>query len=234
MAIPVTFLQLAQKTHELSGIQGSGPAAVTGNPDMYQKIVTWVADAWVTIQNARKDWRFLRVTFAVPITTRAAEHDLTAAPFSWTNFSSFDQDSLTLNTTGQTDLQYLKLRDYRDFRMRYAALTMTSARPSALCQPSATKIRFNTILDADYDFRGDYWRSPQVLAASGEEPLLPLEHRMLIVYEALKTIAADRGTGDLREFANREYGKLYPKMCASEAELPSAFPVCSLLGPDVM
>lgn len=233
MSHPATFLDCCKKVHELSGLSGSPPGAVTGQTGVNAKIVSFVVDAWITIQTmVGIRWRFMRKSFDVDLPTGSREFDLTAAPFDLTDFSSFDIDSLKLRTTGQADYGLVKWYQYLAFRERFQLSMATSGRPNSVCNPRQQSVLFNRTPDVLLSFSGDYFRTPQYLEANTDVPLCPLEHRMVIVHEALRKLALDRGTNDIYQEAVLSYRRALTAMTAAEAEVQTEYAPDSLLGPD--
>ena len=220
MSQPTNFLTLAQKVHELSGMGGSGPSAVTSQSGYNLKIVNWTNEAWYMLQGMFEKWRFMRTSITKTLTVGTSNYDITASPFSLTDFGRWDENSFTVNTSGDTDKTRVTFRDYPKFQAVYETATFASGRPTAWTNPSAETLQFNAALDIAYILSARYYRAPSNMSADTDAPTgLPKRFYMLIVYEALKTLAIDRGTNELLIEANFKAADLLGKLMSAELEV---------------
>jgi hypothetical protein len=60
----------------------------------------------------------------------------------------------------------------------------------------------------EYTITGEYQKSPQILAQNDDEPEMPEEFHMLIVYEALLTYGFSQAAGDVLNLASSRGGAL--------------------------
>ena len=222
MATPTNFLEMCQKAHELSGMSsGSRPSAVTGQTGYAAKIVENVNDAWLKLQGLYAAWRFMRVEITKTLTISTSLFDITAAPFSLTNFGSWDKTSFVLNTAGETDKSRVTWTEYDEFKQLYELSTFVSGRPTRWTQTTENKIQFNALTDKAYSFSARYTRTPSSMAANADVPTgLPVRFYMLIVYDALQTIAIDRGSNERLAEANFKSADMLGKLITAELELP--------------
>jgi hypothetical protein len=195
---------------------------VTGQPKIITDLIGAVSQAWIRIQNMHDGaWRFQRVTLTpVALVIGQNVYDVTAAPFSLSDFDRWDTDSFVLYTSGSTDKQSVTYKQYPQWVLDYRLATFTSGRPSAVTDPSASTLRFNALPDVAYLFTGDYRRSVQTLALNTDTPRLPSRHHMAIVWEALRWFAQDRGKDTLYNFAEGMLGKEMSELAARELEIP--------------
>ena len=56
----MTFLQLVQRTRQECGIAGDGPTTVVGQTKSMKRLVDWVSQSYVEIQEECPDFDFLR------------------------------------------------------------------------------------------------------------------------------------------------------------------------------
>ncbi|KKK65505.1 hypothetical protein LCGC14_2973440, partial [marine sediment metagenome] len=76
-----TYLQLSQDVARESGtVSGTNPTAVASQTGRLLKIVEWVAQAWVEIQNLHADWRWMQKTFSGDTASGNGQY----TPASWT------------------------------------------------------------------------------------------------------------------------------------------------------
>jgi hypothetical protein len=64
----LNFLQLAQKLRQEAGIAGTGPSTTAGQVGELGRVVDWINQAYIDIQEKHDDWNFLRFEFSLPLT----------------------------------------------------------------------------------------------------------------------------------------------------------------------
>lgn len=187
-----TYLELCQKAARESGAIPSGPTTVTGQTGRLQKVVGWVADAWIEIQNKHNAWQWLRAEFSGSITASTARY--TGVSFSLTRFSRWivglDRDALTLYDTalGVADEGALSYIEWEDWRRRYGRGAQTENRPTDYAISPASELCFGPVPNGAYTVRGEYMKSPQTLSADGDTPECPAEFHDVIVWLACRRL----------------------------------------------
>lgn len=187
-----TFLDICQDTARESGtVQGTQPITVTGQTGRLGKIVNWVIDAYVSIQNIHPEWRFLRSSFSG--STVAAQQAYAGANFSLTRFSEFiykageDEITIYLTSDGAATERTLMPVLYQDFYrlyMRGSNLTQTGY-PTIFTIDDQERLLLWPIPDAVYTVRGLYRKSPQTLSGNTDEPEMPSRFHDIIKWRAL-------------------------------------------------
>lgn len=191
-----TFLSLAQEVAADSGtINGTYPAAVTGQTGRLAKIVRYTNLAWRSIQNAHGAWRWMRSDFtstAIASGTRS----YTATTLSITRFGEFivrdnteeDRYTIYLTATGVSDERQLRFMDYDRFFATFMRGTQTNDYPTWFTITPDNKIALHPIPDDSYTIRGPFRKSPQELTADADEPEMPARFHYLIVDAALEML----------------------------------------------
>ena len=231
MSQPSNFLELCQKVHERSGMAaGSRPTGVTGQSQYAAKIVNWTNEAWYDLQGLHETWRFMRTEITKTLTINTSLFDITAAPFSLTDFGRWDLDSFVVNTVGETDKSRVYWKEYDEFKSLYELTTFTAGCPTGWAQPTTNQIQFNALMLKAYEFHARYWRMPSNMAVDADIPTgLPKRFYMMIVWDALKKLAIDRGTNELLVEASFQSADLLSKLMTAEFEIPretKVFPIC--------
>ena len=190
----MTFLDLCRKTAKLSGTLGDGvPASVVGQTGRVALIVQLVADAWVTVQNARPDWLWRRAAFEKPLPPGTPA--VTAAGLALERFGAW--------LTPRPDWYVWREADGPDSAARVIFLPWTAfsdryghpaARPGPVrhmtVRPGDRALMAGPVPDAPHRLRGQYVKSPQVLAGNADTPDLPAHHHDVIVDTALRMLHA--------------------------------------------
>jgi hypothetical protein len=188
----MNFLELVQMAARESGtISGTAPAAVTGQSGRLLKFVSWTAQGWTDIQNARSSWRWMRAEFESPLTAGAPRY--TAASFSLARWAEWigEPDTLTLyrQSEGVADEAALGWVDWPRYRATYERGAQTANRPVDAAISPAGELCFGPRPDATYIVRGEYRKSPQTLTAGSDTPEMPARFHALIAWKALLLMA---------------------------------------------
>ncbi len=209
-----TFLELCERLAEESGGTGRAPVTVLSQVGRQKKIVNWVRDAWVKIQNERPDWFFLRAEFTATLTPSNASYS--AASLSLTRWGEWigGHRSFSLYDTaiGRTDESYLEQVPFETFRGRWDYLDPDENRPTEYAIAPDGTLRFGATPDDDYTIRGVYRKTPQILTANADVPDLPARFHDIIVSRAEMLMAKHDEAITALELASREYRELRTQM----------------------
>ncbi len=211
-----TFLELCADLARESGAIGAAPAAVTGQTGRQLKCVEWVALAWKTIQNSRRDWTFNRAEFSKSLTISQTAYVGGAGGWALTRFGEFIGDRPTFRPTtiylpadGQATESELCEIDYDYWRVHYDRGTHDANRPVEYAIAPDRTMRFGPKPDAAYTVRGEYRKTAQILAANADEPDMPERFHDVIVWRAIMLMAgADEAVTALQD-ARAKYSELY-------------------------
>ena len=190
---------------ESGTIQGAGkPGTVTGQTDRLGLIVSWVRQAWLDIQNSAR-WRFLyRDLPGTAVLVQgtdcydAASFGLRADDFqSWVIADSQIGAALSIwdptvfpdnPQADQSDVfptdDALRKRTYG-----YGAEAVRQGRPLEVAINDRNQLCFSPIPDAAYRVTGTYIRSPQILNADEDVPIMPAQYHEGIKWKALRLLA---------------------------------------------
>lgn len=213
-----TFLQLCQLTREKCGISGSGPSSVTGQTGEMSRIVNWVQEAWIDLQNRSRDWDWMRAEFCV--TTEQYRQDYTPSMASLTDFSRWHPDTLRAykQSYGVSDQQWLVEWRYDIFRDTYIFAAQTTGRPVVFAvRPRDKALLFGSIPDDAYEIRGEYQKAARPFLTGSEVPSLPEEFHMLIVYGAMKKYAFYENAPEVAVFADGAYKEMLSDLLMNQS-----------------
>jgi hypothetical protein len=195
----MTFLELCQMTTQQTGtVQGTFPAAVTGQSNRLKQIVDFVREAYVDIQNAHRMWRWLQSEFigeTVIGTSRYAATDfrdegtgLAIDRFSQWGFKQTSADagtSMYLTSVGPAEEGWLRWRDWEYFSNINLRGPQTPGKPQTYSIDNQGRMVISPPPDDVYTLRGRYRKSAQYLAADGDIPEMPTDFHTVIKDAAL-------------------------------------------------
>lgn len=212
----MTFLELVQRLRQECGISGTGPAAVTNQTGELRRLVDWVATSWDDIQRLHQDWSWLKGTYSFAATPNDDRYTSADAGIA-TRFKTWDRNMARVYSSSVNDETELMFLAYEEWRHIYRVGTQTSARPVHFSiDPASKDLLLGYKPDIAYTISGEYFKSVQTLAADGDEPEMPEEYHMAIVYKAMMKYARYNAAGEIYEDASTEYRKIRAELEARE------------------
>jgi len=214
-----TFLELCADLARESGAIGPAPTTTVGAlPRRQAQCVGWVRGAWIKIQNANPDWRFLRAEF---------EGDLVAGKNSYSpldfgiapRFAEWVQEtprapalSLYNPAIGRKDEQWLRQLDYVQWRQSFDFGVHDAIRPTYWAIGYDNLLKIGQTPDKAYKVRGEYRKTPQVLAADTDVPEMPARFHDAIWQRAIMLMAESDEAPQSLQTAQMEFSNNYRDM----------------------
>jgi hypothetical protein len=209
----MNFLQLVQRTKREAGISGGGPNTVIGQTGEMQRLVDWVRDAYIDIQNSQPAWNWLHKTATVVLAPGGQlYHPVTA----WDVFPlKYMGDSFWLYATddGPAFGGHLSEESYSKIRLYD---TPQIARPTGFIVLPTREIKFNAITDQEYALTFDYYATAEELDSDEDVPSMPEQYQMAIVWRALQHYADYEEVPYLRQTSTLKYTQVYDQMLRTE------------------
>lgn len=216
----MTFLQLAKRFREKCGAAGTGPATCQGQSGELLRLVNWINEAWLHVQEAHQDWEWMRTTVSFVTTAQKATYVASAAAGETgvTDLGNWKRDSFRSYITAlgfptEIRLTYLPYSAWRNW-YQLGNLRTTFSRPVqhvTICPDKS--LGLGMIPDSGaYTVVGEYYRTPSDLAADADIPAMPARFHMLIVYKAMMLYAAYEAAPEVYEEGAREYNKMFVKL----------------------
>lgn len=206
----MNFLQLCQRTREKCGISGSGPAAVTGQSGEMLRVINWVNEAWMEIQNSRTNWMWMRGEFTFNTVAAQQAYTPTEAGVASTH-SHWWMDTLRIYRAdvGVNDEQHLHQTDYANFRDVYQFSARMNGRPTAVAmRPWDQALLLGPVPERIYTVVGEYQKKATEMVANADVPSLPSQYHMLIVYEAMTKYAAYEAAPEVMAGVQTSYDEI--------------------------
>lgn len=188
----MNFLQLCNRAKSKCRITGSAMTATTSQTGEFARVVEWVNEAWMEIQLARADWKWMRNSMTFPTVADQATYTLSQIESTGTGFSNFgnwELDTFRCYTTsvGTNDETPITWMDYNAWRDTYqlGATRNTDTRPTQFTVTPALGIGLGCTPAAGYTISGDYFKVATELAGDTETPALPSQFHMAIIYKVM-------------------------------------------------
>jgi hypothetical protein len=227
----MNYLTLCDTLIKEAGLAEEGILSVTGQKGIKKKVVTWVSNAWVEIQNKR-DWNFLwsESSFAT-IVDKQSYHpvdDLALDPVlrRWSPYSLIHS---TPTGDNKFYLKYILWENFDNTLSSAGTPTQFTIRPD-------NSIKFNSVPDVIGKVSFEYTRAPQVLStivspattANDNSPnsiggvtFLPIAHTEVILYQAMLYLAAEQDAPELYQDASRQLATRMADLAAESMPNPS-------------
>lgn len=198
----MTYLELCQTLRREVGAAGTGPANVEGQTGEYARLVEWVRDAWVRIQETHERWHFAWAEGSVDIEPAFRDYELPA------DVALVDPDALYRGATKLTLVDWQQFRE--DFREPSGAeIRRVSFSPDGLLRLEAFPTQTEVI-------SFEYWREPQRLSGNTDVPRCPETYHLAIVYAAMIQYGLYENAPEVVQQARLNYGGVYQQMVNRE------------------
>lgn len=213
----LTYLELVQKVARETS--ASEPSTTTGQTGESRRLVDWVNDAWLDIQNKHDTgWRWLRHGFTV--NTAASDDTYTYSDCSDSTSASaitrFGQWRLNdnclrpkcyLTSSGVGSEYWLNYLCWEDFCHIYKIGSQSTGSPAHITIDPQNQLVIGPTPDAAYTITGEYYRSAQTLVADSDTPEMPEQFHNLIVWYAMEHYGyseiAQEAIGKAKTFGKR-------------------------------
>lgn len=218
----MNYLQLVQRLHRESGRSTAAPSSVVGANERHARLFDWVADAWRNLQIER-EWRWMRSTLDVALT--AGQQTYTGAGLGADRFRRWRRDDDTYSPWLYIDgapnsLWPLQFTQLDEFRSVYVYRTWGESTPVAWTFDEANQLLVAPKPALAYKLRAEYWKAPVELAADADEPDMPEEFHLLLVWRALQDVAMFDAAPEVLAKAQANAGELRVRLLYDQARLP--------------
>jgi hypothetical protein len=209
----MNYLQLAQKTRRKCRISGNGPLSLTGQSEEYNRILDWVNEAWMFIQRKHEDWRWMRKSATAVTVLGQSTYSPTTA-FGLTDFGhwalDYERDDTFRNyvtAEGPASEVFMPVIDYDDWRDRYlyGAIRFSYSRPIEIALAPDNSLAVGPIPLAGYTLIGDYYAVPTEMTSASDEPGMPSQYHMAIVYKAMMYYGASEAAPEVYDEGEKEF-----------------------------
>jgi len=187
----MNFLQICQEVNTMCGMQGSMSTAY-GATGYQATLAKAVINAWIDIQNLRREWRFMRKSVTFNTVTSQYEYTLTNI------FGPGNPQDIALwvpgmvyYASGDANMP-LYMYEYDAYK-HYDIAAQSNSTPYVYAADPIDRHLYINPPDGIYSITAHYWRTPQILSANTDTPVLPVQFHRAIVYRAAADFAAFMG-----------------------------------------
>lgn len=217
----MNFKDLVSRTMREAGIptQTFDSVGVSGAAGESLRVVGWVEAAYTDVQ-ARRKWSFLWES--ATITVPAGDYVVPAATVGAIAPDRYEKDSL-FDSSGA----YFGYLPWSQFRSAWPAVLIQNGTPSlwTIRPDGAFVVDAKPLADKTYTV--ERYMRPQVMALDADEPVIPLEFQMVIVWRALLMYCNFEEAGASRATATAEFDRIMNAMGAQELpDMIEAPPLC--------
>lgn len=229
----MNFLQITQALRRESrstAAGSSGPTTVVSQTGVFKDLVDWCAEAYNNIQRSSPDWRWLRSrftlqtvasddTYAYGDATDVATSSAITRFSRWIIFDAYGDSNVTcyLTASGVAAEQYLTYLDWASFRALYKFGAQTDGVPVHFTVTPANELMVGPAPSAVYTIKGEYQKSNQTLAVDADEPEMPDDYHMLVVWDALQSYASSAVAPELWTKAEKNAAPLRSALHRNQA-----------------
>lgn len=201
----MNWLQIARRIRKECDLAGNDttPATIAGQTGEMASVVNWMADSWRTIQQA-KLWGWMWEQASLTLAADASTITATVSA------RRYDKESM-LN--GSDQLTYIP---WQEFRGSYPPSTITTGTPYEWTVRPDRSLAFNAKPADDLSLTVERYKEAQEIGADTDEPDMPADLHMAIVWGAVMLYAGFDEAGGLYQHAKSEYKRLLGSMALDE------------------
>lgn len=209
----MNLLELCNRVRQESGVSTTEILTVSGQQWIIAKIVAWVKQADTDITGMRPDWNFL---------WRTADASLVADQqlYSIADLGLFNMDKLY---SFQLGTRLLKPVSWQSFKLYGYSTDGRKGQPQGYTFRPDGLIAFYPTPDQVYIGTVEYAHKVEPLLLDGDESLIPVKYRDVIVQKALMYYASHEEDNSLYQVANQRYEEYLTRLVA-ECVAPIVFP----------
>lgn len=208
----MNFQQIVAKLKLESGRQGPAPASPGTSSKDDSRLWGWVADEWEDLQVSGVNWKFLRETRNLPTAASQSTYAQSELGGSFQRLWPTDDFYRARVIDGSTWWWATGIIGYDEFRRLYVPGHQQSG-PIAYCMTPSGSVMLGPTPNKAYTVELDVVRGPTTMVNAADEPTgLPVAHRSILVWGALKQLAVDDAAGELLQRANQNYNDAYNRL----------------------
>lgn len=221
----MTFLQLAQRAASECGVSLTGPSDTTGQSGRLGQIVKWVNAGWMDIQTKHDDWKWMRASFTVDTTAGDGKYLITdctdvatSAALTVAGFRCWVPETfkIYLASAGQATETDLDLIDYQHWYARWNTGNQSDSYPTDFTVDHDLGILLAPKPGDVYTVSGEYMKAATELSGDSDEPDMPAEYHMAVVYRAMMKYGRYNAAPEVFTDGQAEYTRMMREMSRTQ------------------
>ena len=219
----MTFLQLCNRAKQECGISGADLTTTVGQTKELKRLVDWVAQSYVEVQEERDDWDFMRkpVTFNT-VDGQQTYHVGSGLDINIADFGKWRNDSFRayLQSAGVgTEVilqQYYNYSEFRDFYLLGSRRLVTGRPLYITINPSDRALLLGFTPNDVYVTSAEYYCTPAEFTADADTPIFPSRFHMLVVYKAMQKYGLFESAQEQIESGRTQYNTMLNRMLSDQ------------------
>lgn len=217
----MNFLQGCQRLHQESGLSGSGPITTVGQTGILKQVIDWYNTAYIDVLSQHTNWLFMQDDFSFQTVVSQRKYSITETGVTdlekW-KVDDYDSFRIYLTASGVANEQFLCYLPWSDYRQMYLFGSTRTAEgfPSYFSVHPDKSLDFYLVPNAVHTVTGEYYKVPAELSGNTDEPIIPSQFHMIIVWRALMFYAGFDAANEKYVMGKNEYGKLLRRLEADQ------------------
>jgi hypothetical protein len=216
----MTFVQLVQRLRRRCRVAGAGniPVTLTNQNEEISRLIDFINEAWLDIQNAREDWQWMRSTCSFTTIQGQATYTPTQAGLiDWGNWTRDTWRSYytTTGTRGEILMDYIDYEDWRNL-YQFGATRVSYSQPFVITITPDKQLGLGPVPLSGYTVTGDYFTVPTLLVDDTDTPTLPSRFQMAIVYRAMMFYGVSEAAPEVYQEGKEEFDRMMMRLTLNQ------------------
>jgi hypothetical protein len=212
----MNYLQLVQRLKRKARVAGAMPVTVQNvTVEEILRLMAWTNEAWVDIQLARPDWRWMRKS--VSFATQLGKATYSLSDLAVTDFGNWKIDTFRNYATSaglaseifmDGDMSYDEWRN----TYQYGALRYSTTRPTQIAFAPDFSLCLGPVPVDGYTVLGDYFKVPTEMSLDADTPGLGAQFHMAIVYRAMMFYGMSEASPEVYQEGEKEFNRMMARI----------------------
>lgn len=208
-----TFLQLVVDLHRESGAAGQAPSTVVGQRGEYNRLVNWIKDADLYIQDLYENWKFQRSSYSEE--TLVGNNALpTVQDAAW-----YDEKTFKIIEEGETQENLIEVVEYDAIKSEIRD-TASGVPYRVIIMPDNT-LEVDPVPDGAHTIKCDYYRNAVEMTGNGDVSVIPERFHKAILGYALILYANYENAAEIMRRGETTFGQQISRL--ENSQLPNKF-----------
>lgn len=213
-------LSLVNRLRQDCGVSRTPLSTLVGVSGEDARLVGYIEQAWVEIQEQMPDWEWMRKDFSFDTTEGVPSYSVaTIFPVAndfglWKN-GSFRIYTKSFGVGDEIFLDHVEYGQFRDYWMWNTRRT-TKGRPTAISIKPDRSLILGLVPNTVYTVVGEYFKEPSLLTEDISSPDMPTQFHMIIVYKAMSRYAMYESAPEVLGEAKEQYSYMLERIMASQ------------------